>query len=283
MRSLMLLVCLLVPSLSGACEYSLSMCETQVKQLIAYRMQAIEYAFGELQSLPNHIDVEFVAVRDERYARYAGRLAYERESHRLIVPRRFAAAKLPNPLRAAAAYWPFYQDDLYLKEYPIVGAIDNAIWSAYLEEAAQQHGAVWPHKGCSSIELGERLPCEMLMGAIAEFVTTTRTPLFNENRLDRIWPDDFADFQRHVARNDSEYRDVQHYGGILLVRPLIGEFGVPKVLAYLAQTPFRIEGNSVKAAALAYQQRARQALSNAVNAPAVAVSALVSKSDNDVP
>ena len=53
---------------------------------------------------------------------------------------------------------------------------------------------------------------------------------------------------------------MQRYGGLLLVRPLIGEFGVPRTLAYLAQTPFRIEDNNVRASAQRYQDRARDAL-----------------------
>lgn len=44
----------------------------------------------------------------------------------------------------------------------------------------------------------------MLLEGIAKFLMTTRTPLFNENRLDRIGPDHFSEFERHVGRNDSE-------------------------------------------------------------------------------
>lgn len=272
MRSFVLLVALLVPALGSACEYTVNMCQQKLLELVDYRVRAMEYAFGELTALPAKIDVKFVTQRDPDYGRFGGRLAYDREQHRLIVPRRFVSAQMPNPLRIAGHYWPFYQDDLYIREFPVIGAIDNALWSAYMEEAAQRRGVSWPHEGCLSVELNKRLPCEMLMSGIAELITTTRAPLFNENRLDRIWPDDFADFEQHVARNDSEYRDVQRYGGILLVRPLIGEFGVPRALAYIAQTPFRIEGNSVREAALQYQQRARAALEG-VNGP-VAVSSI---------
>ena len=260
MRSFVLSLALFMPVIGMACEYTVSLCQDKVTELVGHRLRAMEYAFGELTALPDKIDVKFVTQRDPEYARFGGRLAYDREQHRLLVPRRFASAQLPNPLRAAVSYWPFYQDDLYIREYPIVGAIDNALWSAYLEEAAQRHGVRWPHDGCSSVELSKRLPCEMLLAGIAELITTTRAPLFNENRLDRIWPDDFANFEQHIARHDSEYRDVKRYGGILLVRPLVGEFGVPRALAYIAQTPFEIDGDSVREAALKYQQRARAAL-----------------------
>jgi hypothetical protein len=85
--------------------------------------------------------------------------------------------------------------------------------------------------------------------------------MFNENRIDRVWPEDFAGFvERNWRRGESEYRDVQRYGGLLLVRPLIGEFGVPRALAYLAQTPFRIEDNNLRVSAQRYQDRARDAL-----------------------
>ena len=275
MKPWVVLLSLFVPYVASACENStLRSCEKQVSQLIAYRTQAIEYAFGELGALPNQIDVKFVMQRDAEYAQFAGRLAYDRSQHRLIVPRRYVTAKMPNPLRMAINYWPFYQDNLYIDEFPIIGAIDNAIWSAYLQEAAQANGISWPHDGCRSVDVGKRLPCEMLMEGIVEFITTTRTPMFNENRLDRIWPDDFADFQRRVWRDEHEYRDVQRYGGIMLVRPLIGQFGVPRTLAYIAQTPFLVEEDSLRIAALKYQQRAREALSTGA-ADTVAVSSVV--------
>jgi len=77
-----------------------------------------------------------------------------------------------------------------------------------------------------------------------------------------IWPEDFAGFLRRVwQREDPEYIDVQRYGGILLVEPLINEFGVPRALTYLARTPFRIEDNNVHSSALRYQERAREFLS----------------------
>ncbi|MET0987760.1 MAG: hypothetical protein ABW034_20375 [Steroidobacteraceae bacterium] len=63
--------------------------------------------------------------------------------------------------------------------------------------------------------------------------------LFNENRLDLIWPEDFTEFQRTVWLQDPQYADVRRYGGILLVKPLIAQFGVPRALAYVAQTPLK--------------------------------------------
>jgi hypothetical protein len=81
------------------------------------------------------------------------------------------------------------------------------------------------------------------------------------NRVDQIWPDDFGTLRKRVWRTDQEYLDVQRYGGIMLIKPLIEEFGVPRTLAYVAQTPFRVEGDSLREAALQYQERAREALS----------------------
>jgi len=57
---------------------------------------------------------------------------------------------------------------------------------------------------------------------------------------------------------------VQRYGGIMLIKPLIDEFGVPRTLAYVAQTPFRVEENNLREAALHYQERARESLSIAM-------------------
>jgi hypothetical protein len=63
-----------------------------------------------------------------------------------------------------------------------------------------------------------------------------------------------------VWRTDQEYLDVQRYGGIMLIKPLIEEFGVPRTLAYVAQTPFRVEDNNMRAAAQRYQEHAREVL-----------------------
>ncbi len=52
----------------------------------------------------------------------------------------------------------------------------------------------------------------------------------------------------------------------MLVRPLIAEFGVPRVLQYIAQTPFYIQDDNVRASAAHYQEQARLALTaNAIN------------------
>jgi hypothetical protein len=53
---------------------------------------------------------------------------------------------------------------------------------------------------------------------------------------------------------------VQRYGGILLIGPLIDQFGVPKALAYIAQTPFHVEDNNMRLSAQRYQERARKVL-----------------------
>lgn len=101
----------------------------------------------------------------------------------------------------------------------------------------------------------------MLTRGIAHYVRTGRNLVFNENRLDRIWPDDFSVFRRRAwSYSTPEYLDVQRYGGILLVRPLLNEFGAPRALAYIAQTPLDIVENSVRISALRYQDQARNAL-----------------------
>ena len=125
--------------------------------------------------------------------------------------------KTPNPLRWASYYWPYYQNERHQIEFPIIEQIDNLLWNAYLQEAAYTRGLSWPHKECISSDVGKRLPCEMLIKGVAEHVKTLRRPMFNENRIDRIWPENFAEFERRVWRtSDQEYLDVQRYGGILL-------------------------------------------------------------------
>ena len=51
---------------------------------------------------------------------------------------------------------------------------------------------------------------------------------------------------------------MQRYGGLLLIEPLIEEFGVPLTLFYIAQTPFTIENDNLRSSALEYQRKARE-------------------------
>jgi hypothetical protein len=252
----------LVPLIGMACESGdRARCKQQLGTLVSYRTEAIEGAFGDVSgAMPAALEIKFVSAKDPEYALYSGRVAYDHERGALIIPRRFLAAKTPNPLRAAVYYWPFYQNREYRETFPVIEALDNALWGAYLQEAAHARGLTWPHRECSSIEVGERLPCEMLVEGIAEHLTELHSPIFNSNRLDRIWPEDFADFRKRVWRTDQEYLEVQRYGGILLVRPLVDEFGVPRTLVYIAQTPFHVEDDNLRASAMRYQEEARNAL-----------------------
>lgn len=262
-RLLVALASALLPVLGIACESTdRHRCQEMIIALVSYRTEAMQSAFGDLSgTLPEDLQVKFVKSKDPEYAQLAGGVAYDRERQTLLFPRTVLGAKIPNPLRWAVYYWPFYQVEQYRQEFPLIEAVDNVLWSAYLQEAAKARGLSWPHKDCASTDVSKRLPCEMLLAGITEYVKARRNPLFNENRLDRIWPEDFADFRKRVWRyGDPEYLDVQRYGGILLVRPLINEFGVPRTLAYVAQTPFTLEENNLRISALRYQDRARSTL-----------------------
>jgi hypothetical protein len=256
-------LCTLLPHAGMACETNgRRFCEKQFESLVSYRSEAIDYAFGNVfATMPAEIHIKFVRSDDPEYPNLNGSILYDSEHATLIFPRRILASKLPNPLRWAAYYWPFYENERQRQEFAVIESVDNALWSAYLQEAAKARGLPWPHKDCQSVEVGKRLPCEMLAGGIAEHLKDNRQRIFNSNRVDRIWPEDFARFQKRVWRTDLEYAEVMRYGGILLIRPLINEFGVPRTLTYIAQTPFLVEGSSLKAAALEYQEHARQALS----------------------
>lgn len=268
---------LLLPLLCEACEHERSTCEKQLRELVSYRAEAIVNAFGDpLSIFPDEIELKFVDSRSREFGQIAGAIAYDPERRTVIFPRRYVGTTVPNPLRWARSYWPYYQDAEYQVAFPIIEAIDNTLWGAYLQEAARRDGGTWPHAGCSSVDVRERLPCEMLVDGVSEHIKTLRTPLFNANRLDRIWPEEFGRFSRRVWRTDPEYMDVQRYGGILLVQPLINEFGMPRALAYVARTPFRVEDDNLRTSALRYQEQAREALqirlttSNSELRPAVA-------------
>lgn len=268
---------LLFPLLSLACEnVDRRTCKKQLGALVSYRAEAIETAFGDLSgTLPDELQIKFIQTSDPEYRQYSGRVAYDQRNQVLVIPYRFFGAKMPNPLRATAYYWPFYQSRLYREEFPLIEAVDNALWGAYLQEAAKVQGLSWPHAECGSVDVGERLPCEMLVEGIAEHLTATQPPIFNSNRLDRIWPEDFGKFSKRVWRDDAEYSDVQRYGGILLIKPLVDEFGIPRALAYFARTPFRVEGNNLRASALRYQEKAREALTSPNDGNNPYVSAIV--------
>jgi hypothetical protein len=251
----------IVPCLGIACDSTNRQeCKEQVSELVSYRAEAIERAFGDLVAvMPTRIAVKFVGPKDAEYKQYSKRVAYDPAQRSLIVPRAWIFAKIPNPIRASAYYWPFYENALYRETFPLITAVDNALWGAYLQEAARARGQTWPHENCSSLDLEKRLPCEMLLAGVAAHLTALRSPMFNSNRLDRIWPEDFSAFSKRAwSREDSRYQEVQRYGGLLLLEPLIDEFGVPPVLFYIAQTPFVLEDNSLRMSALRYQERARE-------------------------
>lgn len=250
----------MLPSLAIACSTNRQECKEQVGELVSYRAEAIERAFGDLlEVMPARIPVKFVGPKDAEYRRYSKRVAYDPLQDSLIVPRSLMSARIPSPIGASVYYWPFYQNELYRETFPLIAAVDNALWGAYLQEAAQARGRTWPHETCSSANIAEFLPCEMLVTGVAAHLTDLHNPMFNANRLDRIWPEDFSSFRERVWRKDDpRYRDVQHYGGLLLVKPLIDEFGVPPVLFYVAQTPFIIENENLRESALRYQERARE-------------------------
>lgn len=264
-RFAVLLFGLLAPAFAFACgAQNRKECYELVRELVAHRSQAIEHAFGDvLGVLPRETRVKFVSPGDPLYQTFDGRIAYDPSSQALVVPKRLARAKLPKPMTWASAYWPYYKNPLYQKTFPIIGAIDGALWGAFLQEAARARGLMWPHAECGALALSKRLPCEMTLEGVQIHVTELNVGLFNVNRLDRIFPENFAEFERRVWRRDEPaYRDVRRYGGIMLLKPIIAEFGVPNALTYVAQNPFRIEENNLQLSARRYQERAREVIAN---------------------
>jgi hypothetical protein len=139
--------------------------------------------------------------------------------------------------------------------------IDGALWTTLLKETARAHNRDWPHAGCASLDVAERLPCEMLVQGVAAHTSRTRALLFNENRMAEIWPEDIAEFSGRAWRSDHRaYQDARNYGGYLLLRPLVARFGLVRTLNYIAATPFSIEDNNVRLSAERYQRRAEEAL-----------------------
>ena len=136
---------LLFPVLGSGCEsVNREQCKQRFAALVTYRTEAIHNAFGDLITLPTALQVRFVAAKE--LAETDGKETYDQEHRTLVFPRRLLSAKVPNPMRSAAYYWPFYENDQYRTAFPVVETIDQLIWTAYLQEAAKSRGLSWPHR-----------------------------------------------------------------------------------------------------------------------------------------
>lgn len=252
-----------------ACEPPASRCreaEEDLAALVNYRSQAIETTFGAYATpMPDEVRIEFANSKDPRFHEGLTPVALDIQQGTMAFTRGASSSRLPSPLNWAKSYWPYYNNPLYTNTFPIIASIDSAIWTAYLREAARQRGLAWPHLQCGSIDLGKRLPCEMMVDGVIGFVTSSRDVLFNENRIDQIWPRDFGEFRRRLwRRSDREYTEVRQLGGILLLRPLVSEFGLQRTLVYIAQHPFDLQNEDLHASAVAYQEGARAQLRDAI-------------------
>lgn len=236
--------------------------QRQFARLVSNRFEAIETAFGPLSGILG-ARVQLVFKRDNEFGPgetvYAA--AYDPERNALIFSSRVLYQAFPSAETAVLQYWPFYENEVLRSDFPIIGLIDAALWDAFLQESAASTGHSWPPADCKSPQVEKKLPCAMTVSATLDYIRQLRPPLFNENRLDRILPENYTDFCSESLRSTSrEYQDVERYGGILLLKPLIIEFGIPRTLAYAARTPFSIQENNMRTSVLQYQERARAAL-----------------------
>jgi hypothetical protein len=233
-----------------------SLSERNFAKLLSHRFRAIETAFG---SLAGTMDQQ-ILVSFNRNSKTAASVYYDANTRRLTVPRVvvYSAPRLSS--HDAEVYWPFYENIELQQAFPLIETIDTVLWDAYLQEAARSGGHAWPPADCASFEVAKRLPCRMVVRGALEFVSQLHLPMFNDNRLDRVWPENLSEFSRRTSRMSREYDEAERYGGILLLRSLVSEFGVPRTLAYAARTPFEVVDNDVRASALRYQDQARTAL-----------------------
>ncbi|MFL6619512.1 MAG: hypothetical protein ACJ8MH_12965, partial [Povalibacter sp.] len=72
----MVLAGLVCPLLAFACDYTdRTECKDDIQELVTYRSQAIEYAFGDVfGALPHQIQIKFVRATDKEYAKFSGRV-----------------------------------------------------------------------------------------------------------------------------------------------------------------------------------------------------------------
>lgn len=238
--------------------------ERRFLEVVTMREAAISYALGPiLEDACTKITVEFVLSSDDAYPQL-GPASYDPARHTLTF-RRHLLGWVGHGTRAwAKAYWPYYKNDEIRALLPAIEVIDDALWMTHLQEAAHRKGLSWPHQECSSLDFQKRLGCQMLVSGVIASRRPVQ-PMFNTNRVDMFWPESLRQL-RTRQYDDGDYRNVQQLGGSMLVRPLIAEFGVPRVLQYLAQTPFYIEDDNVRVSATHYQEQARLALTaNAIN------------------
>ena len=238
-----------------------TMREQRFAKLVCIRTTAIESALGALfDGHETEIRLEFVGAADSRYPQ-ASMSAYDPVRQTLYFRRSVLHMPAESSFEWALTYWFYYRDDVVRAEYPVVGIIDEALWNTHLRRAAHEFGLSWPHADCGVIDIARRLGCEMLVSATQQLSHSPASPLFNANRIDRLWPEDLREFERRAwTRGGREYGEVRRLGGLLLVEPRVREFGAPRVFAYLARTPFRIENDNVRLSALRYQEQARSAL-----------------------
>lgn len=229
------------------------------KDLVEARMQAIDAAFGGFTAIA---DFRIrIASPKENFAPTTYLASYDAAPNTLTFDRRVLSALDNRLLMVAEKYWTFYEQEPLREEFWIIGVVDSALWTAFMSQVAQQHEMTWPHEGCSSTRMRERLGCEMLVSGIGSHLRSRYRRIYNTNRLDRLWPDTLTDLEQTGWREGARrYEEVRDLGGMELLQPLIKQFGAPRVFAYVAQTPFSIEDDNVRVSALQYQERARSAL-----------------------
>jgi hypothetical protein len=229
------------------------------KELVRARSRAIEAAFPGFLAIS---DLNLAIVPGTACPTRATYLAcYDAAQNTLTFTREVLSGADSRLLQGAEDYWVFYEHPMLRDEFPIIGIIDGALWNAFMSEIAQKYEISWPHEDCGSIQLSKRLGCEMLVSGVESSLRFRHSRIYNANRLDRLWPDNISSLE-HSARpsHNREYAQVRDLGGTELLQPLIKEFGAARVFAYVAQTPFSIEENNVRASALRYQELARSAL-----------------------
>ena len=237
----------------------LSSRQQQFVSLVKTRLTAISDAFPKLLERTN-VDIRIV-FQEPRRDEDPPLAHYDAMLDTLTFQRAVLGYVNDYVVSTASDYWAYYEREEIHSEYPVVEVIDDVLWKALFAEFAQQNELTWPPSGCHSTDLPRRLGCQMLVSGIESFLHSRRMRIFNENRLDRLWPSDLSELEsRGWQRGDREYQEVRELGGIELIKPLVQEFGAPRVFAYIAQTPFVVQENDLFKSASQYQKQARQVL-----------------------
>lgn len=127
------------------------------KDLVSARSDAISAAF------PGFVPIAGLRVAIGPLTNCSNRVAYlacyDAAEKALTFDRKVLSFTERRLLPAARDYWLFYERAELREQFPIIAMIDGALLSVFMNDVATKHDLTWPHEGCGSAQLAQRLGC----------------------------------------------------------------------------------------------------------------------------